>query len=122
MLAVALGGCVAEVSDMPAGLVDETIASWQERGLPMAQECYDEREAIVLVVTADGCPTADAESCFQYDGSVPTIWVKHRLESGRSVHYTLHHELQHWLSMCSGYAPDGDPTHSRPLVWGTVGK
>lgn len=90
------------------------LENWKNRKLPLGT-C--EHENPILVVNDYGCPTISSDACFQYDGSQPTVWIsKARLDKDSA--YVFHHELMHWLAICSGLEPDGDPDHSNILLWG----
>jgi hypothetical protein len=127
--AVLLCGCsnydIFDVFDIPDERIEHTLAEWQQQGLPVG-ECVEEVSDLVLTIvpessieTDEYCGSRNAGmnvlGCFYYDGSQPTVVMRSQMLPNREG--PLEHELRHWLAMCSGHDPSGDPEHDDTPIW-----
>jgi hypothetical protein len=129
LAALWLGSCSAEgeyqVVDFPDGRALHALEAWQAQGLP-AGECAAEAAQLTMLVvprssieTDDYCGSqnkgANVLGCFYYDGSQPTIVMRSQMYTDPEK--PLEHELRHWMAMCSGHDPSGDPEHDDTRMW-----
>lgn len=113
------------VLDFPDDRALHSLETWHGQGLPVG-ECMAEVEQLTMIVvprsrieTDDYCGSQNKGSnvlgCFYYDGSQPTIVMRSQMYT--DPERPLEHELRHWMAMCSGYDPSGDPEHDDARMW-----
>jgi hypothetical protein len=129
LAAVLLSSCTSydsyRVLDFPDDRATHALEGWQAQGLP-AGTCMSEVGQLTMIVvpksmieTDDYCGSENKGSnvlgCFYYDGSQPTIVMRSQMYTDPEK--PLEHELRHWMAMCSGYDPSGDPEHDDTRIW-----
>lgn len=122
LLLLLLTACPEQPNDTMSPFV--AFNEWRNAGRKVGS-CENELAYIKLrKVPPSAIPSycgssAGVVGCFFYGpGVTPTVVVDDR-------HWTapyLSHEFRHWLAMCSGEVPDGDPQHKVKWLFPNGGK